>query len=528
MRPITSSATRPRRPLAEFAQAPRDRCSTRTSRPRNCRRTAAGATALAAVRGVRGGVRRRPVWLFHHKPGRTDHEVAAIGGGGRKVFAGDAPRERDHLRGVSEAPLPGVLVGSAPGCRSCCSAALSCVVAGPAGLNPFEIVEFEDLRLAPVAHRASGDGAAGHRARRDRRSVAAESASRSPAAGPGRASCTRALIDYLARAPAKLIVYDIDFAEADSASASTFGDCDVVGRRIRRGARRFGAEAPATSSCWPTRTFDGSGGARSALPDAGLPRSTCRGIIERAVVLPPFPPLAPRPRGLGHNLFVLDPDGPMRHIVPFVRSERRGCRRSAWPRRSRRRHPPARCPARRTRSALRRPRDAARRGDASRRPTASLRYLWGLINFRGPALLADLKRRTYPTYSFFDLLYFAGADPREAEADGRSGGLPRQDRVRRRDGRRAVRRLRDAVLATARCPASRSTPRWPTTSCRTASSRPARRRVRVATVVAVGAASSALVATLAAGVVGDGGDDRRSSRAFGWVATRAVRAAATG
>jgi adenylate cyclase len=32
-------------------------------------------------------------------------------------------------------------------------------------------------------------------------------------------------------------------------------------------------------------------------------------------------------------------------------------------------------------------------------------FLWGLINFRGPALLDDLKSRTYPTYSFYDLLY---------------------------------------------------------------------------------------------------------------------------
>ena len=32
-------------------------------------------------------------------------------------------------------------------------------------------------------------------------------------------------------------------------------------------------------------------------------------------------------------------------------------------------------------------------------------YQWGLINFRGPALLDDLKSRPYPSYSFFDLLY---------------------------------------------------------------------------------------------------------------------------
>ena len=34
-----------------------------------------------------------------------------------------------------------------------------------------------------------------------------------------------------------------------------------------------------------------------------------------------------------------------------------------------------------------------------------LEYLWGPIDFRGPALLDDLKSRTYPTYSFFDLFY---------------------------------------------------------------------------------------------------------------------------
>ena len=34
-----------------------------------------------------------------------------------------------------------------------------------------------------------------------------------------------------------------------------------------------------------------------------------------------------------------------------------------------------------------------------------LEYLWGPIDLRGPALLDDMKTRTYPTYSFFDLFY---------------------------------------------------------------------------------------------------------------------------
>jgi adenylate cyclase len=32
-------------------------------------------------------------------------------------------------------------------------------------------------------------------------------------------------------------------------------------------------------------------------------------------------------------------------------------------------------------------------------------YQWGLVDFRGPALLADLKTRPYPHFAFFDLLY---------------------------------------------------------------------------------------------------------------------------
>ena len=39
-----------------------------------------------------------------------------------------------------------------------------------------------------------------------------------------------------------------------------------------------------------------------------------------------------------------------------------------------------------------------------RTQTGTDAFFWGLINFRGPALLEDLKSRTYPTYSAFDLL----------------------------------------------------------------------------------------------------------------------------
>ena len=120
-----------------------------------------------------------------------------------------------------------------------------------------------------------------------------------------------------------------------------------------------------------------------------------------------FAVLAAAASGLGHNLFVLDPDGPMRHTIPFVRTQPHACcRRSASPPRcaspaSRRRtcgSTAPRCTIGDRVMPLSRRRVAAPR-------TARSSYLWGPIDFRGPALLDDLKSRTYPTYSFFDLFY---------------------------------------------------------------------------------------------------------------------------
>jgi adenylate cyclase len=50
-------------------------------------------------------------------------------------------------------------------------------------------------------------------------------------------------------------------------------------------------------------------------------------------------------------------------------------------------------------------------------PDGRYGYLWGLINFRGPALLPDLKSRPYPAYSFFDLLLSAEQIATEKKPD---------------------------------------------------------------------------------------------------------------
>ena len=87
----------------------------------------------------------------------------------------------------------------------------------------------------------------------------------------------------------------------------------------------------------------------------------------------------------------------------------------------------------------------------------TISFLWEPINFRGPALLGDLRTHTYPTYSFFDLLYSEEQLLARSAAEDRSGDLPRQDRVRRRHRERVVRRVRDSVFERqdAGCPGSR-------------------------------------------------------------------------
>ena len=211
------------------------------------------------------------------------------------------------------------------------------------------------------------------------------------------------LLDYLARAPAKVIAYDIDFAEADSRLGFRFGEMTMSGAESDK-AMADAVKAAGNVVLLADATFNGEAPGVAPLKDMGY-RLDVPGITERRVVFPPFAALADAASGLGHNLFVLDPDGPIRHVVPFVRSGGRAI------------------PSLGTAAALRMagipPADVRLDGNLLRIGTRAMplewrhvasaagteSYVWGLINFRGPALLADLKSHTYPTYSFFDLLY---------------------------------------------------------------------------------------------------------------------------
>ena len=269
------------------------------------------------------------------------------------------------------------------------------------GLSPFELAELRtyDWRLTHTARPET--------ARTDIAIIEIDEVSlRSLQPNAGRWPWPRAvhsmLIDYLARGRAKVIAYDVVFSDADTRRGFDFGGSTISGAESDR-ALADSVKAAGNVILVADASYDTEVEHRD-LPDTGYPLDV-DGIYELRGVLPPIDVLAAAASSLGHNRFVLDPDGPLRHTIPFVRTHHKVL------------------PSLGVSAALRvagiRPQDVRLDGSLlgygdrvmplTRRRVAAadgvLEYLWGPINFRGPALLDDLKTHTYPTYSFFDLLY---------------------------------------------------------------------------------------------------------------------------
>jgi adenylate cyclase len=294
----------------------------------------------------------------------------------------------------------GVLVGLCGALVILAANQLFNTIGGGTAVNPFYTIELKsyDWRLAHTARPSIG--------RTDIALVEIdESSLRNLEPNAGRWPWPRGvhamLIDYLARAPAKVVAYDVVFSERDSRTGFQFGGALVSGAEsdtmLADSVKAAGNVILLSDASYDTPTPGVN------IPDFGyLP---AEGMYERRGILPPFPQLAGAASGLGHNLFLLDSDGPLRHSVPFVRSGARVL------------------PALGTAAALRvlgiHPGDVhvdgtvLRLGDRTI-PMAWRRvntesgvdsFLWQLVNFRGPGILQDNKSRLYPTYSFFDLIY---------------------------------------------------------------------------------------------------------------------------
>jgi adenylate cyclase len=295
-----------------------------------------------------------------------------------------------------------ILVGLAAAVIVLGAHALGEGTAAATGLNPLETVELKtyDWRLRQTARPET--------ARQDIALVRiSEEALRKlePVAGrwPWPRLVHAELIDYLARGPAAAIAYDVNFAGPDTRVGFPYGAETLSGAESDRMLVES-MLAAGTVIALADATFEGNPADAPPVPDSGF-RLGGEGVVERHVIYAPFDG-GEAAASLGHNLFILDPDGPIRHTIPFVRSGDRAM--------------PSLGLAAAFQVAGIAPSDIRLEGDrlhmADRvmplswrqvqTPDGPQSYLRGLINFRGSALV-DVGSQTYvyPTYDFYDLLY---------------------------------------------------------------------------------------------------------------------------
>ena len=298
--------------------------------------------------------------------------------------------------------LAGVLVGLLAAAVVLAVDQIFSTLGGGAGVNPLETIELKtyDWRLSATARPET--------ARKDIALIEIDEYSlRNLQPNVGRWPWPRAihaeLLDYLARAPAKVIAYDVNFAEADTRRGFDFGSSVMTGEEsdqaLIKSAKSAGKLILLTDA-----TYEAAEGKSAPFTDPGFTLHG-PGLVERPVVFPPFPALAAAGSDLGHNLFMIDPDGVLRHTVPFVRTGDRLV--------------PSLGLAAAVRAAGIRPAEVSLQGEVLKVADREMPLMWrhvrsqtgiagfllGLINFRGPAFLPDLKTRPYERYSFFDLLY---------------------------------------------------------------------------------------------------------------------------
>ena len=137
-------------------------------------------------------------------------------------------------------------------------------------------------------------------------------------------------IDFLARGPARVVAYDVLFTEHDRRSFDLNGERWTGEESDAELARSVSASGNVivVGDAVPEPTE------RERPPAAPLPiPSGYRlddSIEPRPIYTPPIDSIARASRGLAHNFFVLDPDGPVRRSVPFIRSRGTWLPSLAW------------------------------------------------------------------------------------------------------------------------------------------------------------------------------------------------------
>jgi adenylate cyclase len=213
------------------------------------------------------------------------------------------------------------------------------------------------------------------------------------------------LIDYLSRAPARVVVYDVLFAERQEGTFRV-GDTDWSGaesdRALAASAARAGNVVFVADVTADEAAQVGSGGAERLL--VGQPFAPDPAFEARPGVILPYDELTDAAAAVGHNFAIYDPDGPVRRTAPFVRVGEVGVPSLAVAAVMLGRPVP--------RDAIRRDGAALRVGPAlAPLVPAVIPSLYGpaaagqrmLIRYTGPVMKNG--KATYSDYSFYDLFY---------------------------------------------------------------------------------------------------------------------------
>ncbi len=220
------------------------------------------------------------------------------------------------------------------------------------------------------------------------------------------------VIDYLARGPARAVAYDVSLTDRDRRTGFDAGGTIWTGEQSDQ-ALVDSTRAAGNVIHLAEAVFEGATGAADVDRQlATAPQGAYaldRTIDLRPALSGPYPGLGESARALGHNVMLVDEDGPVRQIIPFVRRASlylpslgvaaaqvalgvpsadvhlegddivMGRRRVPAP-------------------VVEVPRFAEQGGEAQAGRRTRIR-------FRGPAVLPDGRTPTYPTYSFYDLFY---------------------------------------------------------------------------------------------------------------------------
>jgi adenylate cyclase len=132
------------------------------------------------------------------------------------------------------------------------------------------------------------------------------------------------VIDYLAAAGAKVIAYDVLFPErdrrkfmvADTEWTGEESDAALVESTRKAGNVVHVAEAASAELIDPSKEIAEDLTAPALNVKLSTIAPAC--VQPRPRLTPPFPALAQASRRIGHTLFILDSDGPVRRVAPIV------------------------------------------------------------------------------------------------------------------------------------------------------------------------------------------------------------------